>query len=83
MVEKGGYHLPSHASAVHAVNLRAFLIVAFSDGVTRICPMNSLFFSSVAELENVSHKFPVVAKQDGRIIYVDNKMTHGGAELQN
>jgi hypothetical protein len=56
--------------------LRAFLIVAFSDGVTLICPINSLFFSRVAELENVSHKFPVVAKQDGRIIYRDNKTIH-------
>jgi hypothetical protein len=31
----------------------------------------------------VSHKFPVVAKQDGRIIYPDNKTMRGGAGLQN
>jgi hypothetical protein len=45
--------------------------------------MNSLFFSSFTELENVSHKFPVVAKQDGRIIYRDTKTIHCDAELQN
>jgi hypothetical protein len=45
--------------------------------------MNSLFFSSFTELENVSHKLPVVAKQDGRIIYRDTKTIHRNAELQN
>jgi len=45
--------------------------------------MNSLFFSKVTELENVSHKFPVVVKQDGRIIYRDDKTIHCDAELQN
>jgi hypothetical protein len=45
--------------------------------------MNSLFFSRVTGRENVSHKSPVVAKQDGRIIYRDNKTIHCGLELQN
>ena len=80
VVEKGCYHLPCHASSIRSVKLE---IVAFSDGVTLICPMNSLFFSRVTDPENVSHKFPVVAKQDGRIIYRDNKTIHCDAELQN